>query len=105
MSPVNRRGVLSEFFYLRRLANEALNRGDVEHARILGKHMWRIYLKYKLRGLVKRRLTLCPSCEIPLKHGVTLRIRLRRKRGATFLVYSCSLCGRSWRRIVAGVAR
>ena len=100
MPRVDRRGIAREVFYLYRLAVNALREGDSACAQALGRHIYRVYQKYRLRGLVRIKSIVCKRCNMPLHPAYTLKVRLRSRGGRRFVVYTCRACGHSWRKVV-----
>jgi len=100
LSKVNRRDLAGEVFYLHRLALDALREGDSAWAQALGRHIYRVYQKYRLRGLVRIKSLVCKKCSMPLHPAYTLKVRLRSRESGRFVVYTCRACGHSWRKVV-----
>ena len=94
------RAALSEVLYLYQLAARAVAQGDSEWARVLGRHIDRLYLKYRLRPLVSRKELVCKRCKTPHIPGVTTRVRIRKSAGKTYVLYTCRACGFSWKKII-----
>lgn len=95
-----RREALNQVLHLYKLAVDAAARGEWEWLPVLGRHIDRMYLKYRLKPVVRRRELVCKKCKNVNIPGVTTRVRIRRASGMTYILYTCRNCGYQWKRIV-----